>query len=75
MHTSGDAGCDRQTVDSNKGPYVELYEFYVLYGCTYTIVLEMRQVDILALGALQQPFLPLLFFGMRPLGAPRQSAV
>ena len=36
------------------------------------IVLEMRQVDLLALGALQQPFLPLLFLECALL-APRDN--
>ncbi len=44
-----------------EGPSVETYEFYVCRRLMYIIVLEVRQVDLLALGALQQPFLPLLF--------------
>jgi hypothetical protein len=44
-----------------EGPYVEFYELYVQQKNMYIIVLEVRQVDLLALGALQQPFLPLLF--------------
>jgi hypothetical protein len=54
------------------GPYVEVYEFYIRYGFTYTIVLEVPQVDLLALGALQQPFLPLLFLECALL-APRDN--
>ncbi len=54
------------------GQYIEIYELYVRQRNTYIIVLEVRQVDLLALGALQQPFLPLLFLECALL-APRDN--
>jgi hypothetical protein len=54
------------------GAYVEFYELNVQQRNTYIIVLEVREVDLLVPGALQQPFLPLLFLECALL-APRDN--